>query len=105
MKFDYQDYLFRDLHKDALGYRPTQDTMQFWNNANEEVKQIFWNGLCEQLSTVTNEQDDIMKDAMGMIDDCETYEEWVDSFKFEELSGSQVESLPNIWHEHCTESA
>lgn len=45
--YDYCDYLYSDLHKDARGFRPD---MGHWNSLSPDAKQQLWDRLCQELT-------------------------------------------------------
>lgn len=50
MNFTFDLNTISDLHKDARGYRPSQDFWNFLAVANPEQKQAVWDGLIEELN-------------------------------------------------------
>ena len=48
--YTYSDELISDLHKDALGYRPSADFMDMWKNGlSDEGRQAEWDYLCNKM--------------------------------------------------------
>jgi hypothetical protein len=48
--YTYSDELISDLHKDALGYRPSADFMDMWKNGlSDEGRQAEWDYLCKMV--------------------------------------------------------
>ena len=45
----YDENIVSDLHKDAFGFRPTQDWWIWWNKASEAERQIEWDSLCQEV--------------------------------------------------------
>jgi hypothetical protein len=45
----YSDDLYSDLHKDALGYRPSSDDYACWKAMSEADKQARWAYLVDEL--------------------------------------------------------
>lgn len=50
-EYTFSEDLFSDLHKDALGYRPRQDSSLAWDffNGSDDDKQSIWDFLIEQM--------------------------------------------------------
>lgn len=48
--YDYSDELYSDLHKDALGHRPSDFTWGMWNSMTRDEKQQEWNILVDELN-------------------------------------------------------
>ena len=58
MEYTYSDYDVSDLHKDAYGFRPSQDFWEFWSTATPDQKQAEWDSLCESLKhTIAEEKE------------------------------------------------
>lgn len=56
MEYSYSDELYSDLHKDAYGFRPTQDFHFWWNKeATPAEKQSWWDSAVKNM---TEEEDE-----------------------------------------------
>lgn len=49
--FTFDATIISDLHKDARGFRPTQDWMADFREASDERKQLIWDNLCRELDS------------------------------------------------------
>lgn len=47
--FTFDATIISDLHKDARGFRPSQDWMADFREASDERKQQIWDNLCREL--------------------------------------------------------
>lgn len=48
-----------DLHKDAFGFRPSQNWWGFWNSCTDAEKQQEWDKLCDALErSIEREKED-----------------------------------------------
>ena len=56
MTFDYDEQIVSCLHKDAWGYRPTQDWWSWWNAATDTQKQVEWDILLDQMEQSQSEE-------------------------------------------------
>lgn len=45
MSYTFDANIVSDLHKDAYGYRPSNDWFRVWNAATDSVKQAIWDEL------------------------------------------------------------
>lgn len=50
MTYTFDDNIISDLHKDARGYRPSQDFWHGWNTMGDDTKQSVWDMLIEELN-------------------------------------------------------
>ena len=48
-KYTYDDNIISDLHKDAMGFRPSESFWDFWISATPDEKQKEWDSLCNLL--------------------------------------------------------
>jgi len=48
--------IISDLHKDARGFRPTEDWMIMFENQSEEMQQEIFDGLVEELEEANDEE-------------------------------------------------
>jgi hypothetical protein len=48
--YTYCDHLVSDLHKDAFGFRPSDDWRQWWSSASPDDKQAEWDSLLGSLA-------------------------------------------------------
>jgi len=48
--------IISDLHKDARGFRPTEDWMIMFENQSEEMQQEIFDGLVEELEEANEEE-------------------------------------------------
>lgn len=48
-EFTYCEADISDLHKDAIGFRPTQDFWNAWHDLTPEGKQKAWDTLVDML--------------------------------------------------------
>ena len=51
MTYTFDDTIISDLHKDARGYRPSQDFWEGWNTMGDDTKQSVWDMLIEELNS------------------------------------------------------
>lgn len=49
MTYTFDASIISDLHKDARGFRPTQQWTQTFNAAQDSEKQWIWDNLCREL--------------------------------------------------------
>jgi len=50
MTFTFSSDLISDLHKDAYGFRPSADFMDWWNNQlTDKGRQVEWEYLCKKV--------------------------------------------------------
>ena len=56
MEFTFDSNLVSDLHKDALGFRPTKDFMNRWHQASDSVRQLIWDGMLIALDRALDEE-------------------------------------------------
>jgi hypothetical protein len=49
MAYDYDEQIVSDLHKDARGFRPSQDWWSMWKDALPAGKQLIWDNLLDEL--------------------------------------------------------
>ena len=56
MTFDFDEQFVSCLHKDAWGYRPTQDWWSWWNAATDTQKQVEWDILLDQMEQSQSEE-------------------------------------------------
>jgi len=54
--FTYDDNLFSDYHKEALGFRPSAETYAKWSVMTPESKQSLWDHLCKVADYRMNEE-------------------------------------------------
>ena len=58
--YDYADYLYSDLHKDATGFRPSKEMRDAWDAMTPDKKQQEWNRLNDELENseffISNEE-------------------------------------------------
>lgn len=50
MAYTFDENIISDLHKDARGYRPSQDFWHGWNTMGDDTKQSVWDMLIEELN-------------------------------------------------------
>lgn len=51
MAYTFDEKILSDLHKDARGFRPSQQWMQTWAAAPNAEKQRIWDNLCSELDS------------------------------------------------------
>lgn len=56
MSYTFDSRLVSDLHKDAMGFRPTGDFMERWHTASDNVRQLIWDGMLIALERSSNEE-------------------------------------------------
>lgn len=56
--------LIRDLHKDARGFRPSQEWMAVFNGLSDVAKQETWDGLVRELSETMAEDERLELEAV-----------------------------------------
>lgn len=49
MTYTFSNELISDLHKDARGFRPNEYFWEEWTDSPDNVKQIIWDNLCEEM--------------------------------------------------------
>lgn len=49
MSYTFENNLISDLHKDARGYRPSQDFFDMWNESSDDTKQEVWDMLIQEM--------------------------------------------------------
>jgi len=49
MNYTYDETIISDLHKDARGFRPSQDWWAMWQDALPAGRQLIWDNLCSEL--------------------------------------------------------
>ena len=49
MTYTFSNELISDLHKDARGFRPGEYFWEEWTQSPDNVKQIIWDNLCEEM--------------------------------------------------------
>ena len=49
MKYTWDTNLLSDLHKDALGFRPSREFFEVWEFADADIRQAIWDDLIEEL--------------------------------------------------------
>ena len=49
MAYTFSNELISDLHKDARGFRPCEYFWEEWTQSPDNVKQIIWDNLCEEM--------------------------------------------------------
>lgn len=45
MAYTFDSNLVSDLHKDAMGFRPSKEFMDRWSQASDNVRQLIWDGM------------------------------------------------------------
>ena len=48
-KYTYSDELISDLHKDAWGYRPSENFYKHWDKSSPDEKQSVWEDLIDDM--------------------------------------------------------
>jgi hypothetical protein len=66
--YTYSAELVSDLHKDARGFRPSQDFWDVWNIANDDVRQSIWDDLLVDLKLSMAEEERAQKRAVDTFD-------------------------------------
>ena len=51
MTYTFDENIISDLHKDARGYRPSQDFWHGWNTMGDDTKQSVWDMLIEEMNS------------------------------------------------------
>ena len=58
--YTYEDYLYSDLHKDSLGFRPSKEMRDAWDAMTPDKKQQEWDRLNDELENseffISNEE-------------------------------------------------
>jgi len=49
MQYTWDTDLLSDLHKDALGFRPSREFFETWEFADADTRQAIWDDLIEEL--------------------------------------------------------
>ena len=49
MNHTYDETIISDLHKDARGFRPSEDWWAMWQDALPAGRQLIWDNLCREL--------------------------------------------------------
>lgn len=49
MTYTFSNELISDLHKDARGFRPGEYFWEEWTQSPDNVKQIIWDNLCDEM--------------------------------------------------------
>jgi len=55
--YTFDDNIVSDLHKDARGFRPSEYFWEEWTQSPDNVKQIIWDKLCEEMEISMKEQE------------------------------------------------
>ena len=56
MTYTFDETIISDLHKDARGYRPSQDFWHGWNTMGDDTKQSVWDMLIEEMNSAMEMQ-------------------------------------------------
>ena len=56
MTYTFDENIISDLHKDARGYRPSQDFWHGWNTMGDDTKQSVWDMLIEEMNSAIEMQ-------------------------------------------------
>jgi len=62
--YDYSSELVSDLHKDARGFRPSQDFWDVWKMASDDLRQDMWDDLLVDLKLSMAEEERAQKRAV-----------------------------------------
>ena len=54
--YTFDDNIISDLHKDARGFRPSEYFWEEWTQSPDNVKQIIWDNLIDELDESMKQQ-------------------------------------------------
>lgn len=55
--YTFDDNIVSDLHKDARGYRPNEYFWEEWTQSPDNVKQIIWDNLVDEMNRAMKQQE------------------------------------------------
>lgn len=68
-QFTFDARVISDLHKDARGYRPSADWLNWFHSTSDAMRQTLWNGLIEELEYEMKREKREQLDAIDQFND------------------------------------